>query len=175
MRNLQKEVDCLASPKLSTEQKVMDEIQNDPAKNSVGEDCEMLSVGVAKLKVDNRLLQQELQQCVQKNLQLKGIVQRQREERKVLEDCLFTVTSAKDILQLEVRKLQQDYLDLRKSISTQLRTKNLDASSGSLGLNEMLDFKDKERVYNSPKEQLAIDLIRKRLEEDELKRGTTEH
>nr|XP_015200835.1 PREDICTED: coiled-coil domain-containing protein 110 isoform X1 [Lepisosteus oculatus] len=172
-RILQKEVGQLVSQKQATEKKLQDDIQTVQAErvlSSVSKECEVLSVVVAQLREDNHVLKQELEQSAHQSLLLEGTVKGLKEERTLLENCLFTVQSEKEILQLEVRKLHRDYLDLSSTVAVQLGNRSLDVSSSSLGLKDLSDAKDGDSIHDGPREKLQIDLIRKRFEEGELRR-----
>ena len=62
-----------------------------------------------------------------------GLAKSLREEQAVLETCLCTVQKERDLLQQELRKLHQDYLELSGTISLQLRTNNSSRPSTSPG------------------------------------------
>lgn len=66
-------------------------------------------------------------------------IMRLRDEQAMLENCLRTVLRERDILQLEVRKLHQDYIEL-SSISRQLKAKSSSGLSASLGSHDPPSF-----------------------------------
>lgn len=86
-----------------------------------GEGSEALSETMACLKEENQMLKEELRQSTERGTQAEEYARRLQEEQAILENCLQTVQEEKDLLQVEVRALHQDYINLSDSITLQLR------------------------------------------------------
>ncbi|CAB1328130.1 unnamed protein product [Coregonus sp. 'balchen'] len=154
--------------------------------DSVGKERKAMSGAVAHLKEENKTLRENLKQSVKRGEEAEGGAKQLREEQAILESCLLTVQKEKDLLQLEVRQLHQEYIELSSSLSLQLRKRSPVASTRILaGSHEVTDGIDgAARQQESPRQPLnsspitremldgpvggeAIDQIRKRFEEEE--------
>ncbi|XP_028658943.2 protein BCAP-like [Erpetoichthys calabaricus] len=114
-RTLQKEIDSLVIQKSAAKMKLLETTEKDEAEKVLG-GC-MGNEGVmlpkiAKLQEDNCFLQQELEQHVQKTLQQEASIRKLKEERVLLENCLAAVQNEKNALQLEMKQLHKDFIDL---------------------------------------------------------------
>ncbi|KAL2098082.1 hypothetical protein ACEWY4_007289 [Coilia grayii] len=87
----------------------------------VREEPKAVSEAVARLRKENQLLEEKLRQSSEKGAQAEKIAMRLSEEHAILQGCLQTVQWEKDLLQMEVRALHQDYINLTNSISHHLR------------------------------------------------------
>ncbi|KAJ8335903.1 hypothetical protein SKAU_G00392450 [Synaphobranchus kaupii] len=125
----------------------------------------------AKMGDDAWHLQGKLRESEERWELYESTVRKLREEQAVLENCLCTVQKERDLLQVEVRKLHQDYIELSGSISQQLRAKNSSRPGTSQGSQEAPSlnsiFTRPDKIIDGEK----IDQIRKRLEEEELIRA----
>ncbi|XP_071244268.1 uncharacterized protein [Salvelinus alpinus] len=154
--------------------------------DSVGKERKAMSGAVAHLKEENKTLRENLKQSVKRGEDAQGRAKQLREEQAILESCLLTVQKEKDLLQLEVRQLHQEYIELSSSISLQLRERSPIASTRILaGSHVVTDGSDSgARQQESPRQPLnsspitremldgpvggeAIVHIRKRFEEEE--------
>ncbi|XP_024293830.2 coiled-coil domain-containing protein 110-like [Oncorhynchus tshawytscha] len=154
--------------------------------DSVGKERKATSGAMAHLKEENKTLRENLKQSVKRGEEAEGGAKQLREEQAILESCLLTVQKEKDLLQLEVRQLHQEYIELSSSISLQLRERSPVASTRILaGSHVVTDGSDSAaRQQESPRQPLnsspitremldgpvgreAIVHIRKRFEEEE--------
>lgn len=152
----------------------------------MGKERKALSGSVAHLKEENKTLRENLKQSVKRGEEAEGGAKQLRELQAILESCLLTVQKEKDLLQLEVRQLHQEYIELSSSISLQLRERSPVASTRILaGSHVVTDGSDSgARQQESPRQPLnsspitremldgpvgreAIVHIRKRFEEEE--------
>ncbi|XP_063074665.1 cytadherence high molecular weight protein 2-like [Engraulis encrasicolus] len=76
---------------------------------------------VAHLREKNRRLQEDLIQSIERGIQTANVAMSLKEEHVIMEGCLETMKHEKDLLQMEVRNLHQDYINLSKSITLHLR------------------------------------------------------
>ncbi|XP_029605757.1 intracellular protein transport protein USO1-like isoform X2 [Salmo trutta] len=155
--------------------------------DSVGKERKAMSGSVDHLKEENKTLRENLKQSVKRVEEAEVVAKQLRELQAILESCLLTVQQEKDLLQLEVRQLHQEYIDLSSSISLQLRERSPVATTRILaGSHEVID--GGARQQESPRQPLnsspitremldgpvggeAIDHIRKRFEEEEEQRA----
>ncbi|XP_062333313.1 probable DNA double-strand break repair Rad50 ATPase isoform X2 [Osmerus eperlanus] len=152
--------------------------------DSVGKEQESHST-VAQLKEENRTLRVKLEANTKYIKEMKSSTRRLTEEQGLLENCLHTLQMERDLLQGEVRKLHQEYIELSGNVSEQLRERSPASTRIMAGSHKMADWTgDDEPRHESPKLPLhsspitremldssiggeTIDQIRKRLEEDE--------
>ncbi|XP_019899319.2 uncharacterized protein si:dkey-256e7.8 isoform X2 [Esox lucius] len=143
----------------------------------------------ARLEEENETLRGDLRRSVERCSEAEGRAKRLREKQAILEGCFFTLRKEKDLLQLEVRRLHREYLALSASVAIQLsgRSNTTRVLAGSLKVSGISDGGG-ARQQENPRQPLhsspvtrgtphhpvgreAIDQIRKRFEEEELKKA----
>ncbi|XP_039606925.1 coiled-coil domain-containing protein 110-like [Polypterus senegalus] len=114
-RTLQKEIDSLVIQKSAAEMKLLEKTEKDEAEKvlggCMGNEGEMFPK-ISKLQEDNCFLQQELELHVQKTLQQEASIRKLKEERVLLENCLAAIQNEKNTLQLEMKQIHKDFIDL---------------------------------------------------------------
>ena len=119
--------------------------------DSVGKERESHSP-VAQLKEENRTLRVKLEANTKYMKEMESSTRRLTEEQGLLENCLHTVQMERDLLQGEVRKLHQEYIELSGNVSVQLRERSPASPRILAGSHKMADWtSDDEPRHESPK------------------------